>query len=219
MKIAIFVKARGRGAEKMAHIRECPYESSCGRASSRTNFSFRDSNFCEALLGEFCDSLGSDRLFGRFIQFIQFVSKDDLMLLSLHHGLCGLWTPDFGPFRILSVWSSLFRVRMASPTSSTSASASGGSGRCQLIRFDLAMDLLLLRQVISHQNPFARGSPAMEDVAVELEQYDPAHFTGESKRKLFGTGSTYSWTSTSAKRTSRGSSQEPRKSSKRKISF
>ena len=44
-KIAIFVKARGRGAKKMAHVREYPHESSCGRPSSRTNFSFRDRTF------------------------------------------------------------------------------------------------------------------------------------------------------------------------------
>ena len=40
-----FVKARGRGAKKMAHVREYPHESSCGRPSSRTNFSFRDRTF------------------------------------------------------------------------------------------------------------------------------------------------------------------------------
>ena len=44
-KIAIFVKGRGRGAKKMAHVREYPHESSCGRPSSRTNFSFRDRTF------------------------------------------------------------------------------------------------------------------------------------------------------------------------------
>ena len=35
-----FVKARGRGAKKMAHVREYPHESSCGRPSS-----FRDRTF------------------------------------------------------------------------------------------------------------------------------------------------------------------------------
>ena len=44
-KIAIFVKARGRGAKKMAHVREYPHESSCGQPSSRTKFSFRDRTF------------------------------------------------------------------------------------------------------------------------------------------------------------------------------
>ena len=29
----------------MAHVREYPHESSCGRLSSRTNFSFRDRTF------------------------------------------------------------------------------------------------------------------------------------------------------------------------------
>ena len=35
----------GTRCEKMAHVREYPHESSCGRPSSRTNFSFRDRTF------------------------------------------------------------------------------------------------------------------------------------------------------------------------------
>ena len=44
-KIATFVKARGRGAKKMAHVRECPHESSCRQPSLWTKFSFRDRTF------------------------------------------------------------------------------------------------------------------------------------------------------------------------------
>ena len=44
------------------------------------------------------------------------------------------------------------------------------------ISYDLKADLTLLRQVRSYQNPFVRGSDAMEDTAKELATQDPARY-------------------------------------------
>ena len=52
--------------------------------------------------------------------------------------------------------------------------------------FDLAMDLALLtvRQLRSHDQPFRRGSPAMETVACELENLSPTQFGGVTKKAI-----------------------------------
>ena len=44
------------------------------------------------------------------------------------------------------------------------------------ISYVLKADLILLRQVRSYQNPFVRGSDAMEDIAKELDTQDPARY-------------------------------------------
>ena len=46
------------------------------------------------------------------------------------------------------------------------------------------MDLALLRQVRAYENPFNRGSPAMDLVVTELQSYDPERFSGLTKKAV-----------------------------------
>ena len=90
-KIAIFVKAQGRGAKKMAHVREYPHESSCGRPSSRTNFSFRD------------------RTFVRWIQWFSWFGAVVRLVLSVQLDLPAFFffyhrDLDFGDVQLINVW-------------------------------------------------------------------------------------------------------------------
>ena len=62
------------------------------------------------------------------------------------------------------------------------------SARAQRRKFDLQMDLAMLRQLRSHDQPFRCGSPAMEQVAADLANTMPGHFAGVTKKKLSGTG-------------------------------
>ena len=53
------------------------------------------------------------------------------------------------------------------------------------LRFNLAMDLVLLRQVRGHGDAvFARGSPVFENVAQELSQFDKDNFFGITKKAV-----------------------------------
>ena len=56
-----------------------------------------------------------------------------------------------------------------------------GNSKCaKYLRFDLTMDLILLRQCRAHPQLFVRGSPDMQGVAEELDRDPP--FQGVSKR-------------------------------------
>ena len=71
-----------------------------------------------------------------------------------------------------------------SPQQNSATSASSSSpATSQRRTFDLAMDLTLLRQLRSHDQPFRRGSPAMEIVARELENLSPTQFGGVPTRE------------------------------------
>eukprot|EP00117_Sycon_ciliatum_P034939 scpid88132/ scgid26574/ len=59
-------------------------------------------------------------------------------------------------------------------TSSPSGS-SPGSGAKQ-IRFDLTMDLLMLRQVCATENTFVCGSPAFDEVAAAMQSLGDSRF-------------------------------------------
>lgn len=52
----------------------------------------------------------------------------------------------------------------------------------QRIQYTLEMDLVLMRQLRSHPNPFVRGSTAMGKVAQELAAQDPSRFSSLSKK-------------------------------------
>ena len=119
-KIAIFVKARGRGAKKMAHVREYPHESSCGRPSSRTNFSFRD------------------RTFVRWIQWFSWFSTVfgwffPFNWICQHFFPIEIWTSVMFSWSTFGLW--WVACRMAFWT--------WCSSRWPSIQFELAMDLIL----------------------------------------------------------------------------
>ena len=71
---------------------------------------------------------------------------------------------------------SLFQTSMVSaavsPPARSSTSASPVAAASQHRTFDLAMDLAMLRQIRSHDQPFCRGSPPIELVAAELANFD-----------------------------------------------
>ncbi|XP_065196146.1 uncharacterized protein LOC135827604 [Sycon ciliatum] len=71
---------------------------------------------------------------------------------------------------------------MESSASSTVQSSLPDSP-CRIV-FDLTMDLILLRQVMAHPNPFVRGSPAMDNVADELAKQDAARFGSLTKKSV-----------------------------------
>ena len=77
-----FRKGPGTRCEKMAHVREYPHESSCGRPSSRTNFSFRD------------------RTFVRWIQWFSWFRTVVQLVLSVQ-----LYLPAF--FFTIEIWTSV----------------------------------------------------------------------------------------------------------------
>ena len=56
--------------------------------------------------------------------------------------------------------------------------------RAQRRTFDLQMDLAMLRQLRSHDQPFGRGSPAMEQDAVDLANTMLGHFAGVTKKPI-----------------------------------
>ena len=68
------------------------------------------------------------------------------------------------------------------PTSTSVARNTGGRKRS--IRFDLSMDLTLLRQAISQSDLFHRGSPAIEQIASELAHHDQQRFQGLSRKAV-----------------------------------
>ena len=67
------------------------------------------------------------------------------------------------------------------------------SARAQRRTFDLQMDLAMLRQLRSHDQPFRRGSPAMEQVAADLANPMPGHFAGVTKKNYQGQGAEPHW--------------------------
>ena len=71
-----------------------------------------------------------------------------------------------------------------SPAASSPATSSSSSNKRRSIRFDLNMDLILLRQVLAQENPFVRGSPAMDVVAKELDSLKPDLFQGITKKTV-----------------------------------
>ena len=72
----------------------------------------------------------------------------------------------------------------ASPSATSSTSASPVAAACQRRTFDLAMDLAMLRQIHSHDQPFRHVSPAMELVAAELANLMPAKFSAVTKKRI-----------------------------------
>ena len=71
-----------------------------------------------------------------------------------------------------------------SPPATSSTSASPVAAASQRRTFDLAMDLAMLWQIRSHDQPFRRGSPAMELVAAELAKLMPAKFSAVTKKTI-----------------------------------
>ena len=60
-----------------------------------------------------------------------------------------------------------------------------GSGAKQ-IRFDLTMDLLMLRQVRATEDTFVRGSPAFDEVAAAMQSLGDSRFNGLTKKGVRG---------------------------------
>lgn len=72
------------------------------------------------------------------------------------------------------------------PTTPTTPAPSGGSsesvGSAHRLKYTMEMDLILLRQVRSHGNPFVRGSDVFEAVAKELVSAEPRLFDALTKK-------------------------------------
>ena len=92
-------------------------------------------------------------------------------------------TATRSPFQT-SVASAAMSPPAASPPATSSTSASPVAAASQRRTFDLAMDLAMLRQICSHDQPFRRGSPAMELVAAELANLMPAKFSAVTKKTI-----------------------------------
>ena len=67
------------------------------------------------------------------------------------------------------------------------------SARAKRRMFDLQMDLAMLRQLRSHDQPFRRGLHAMEQVAADLANTMPGHFAGVTKNNYQGRGAEPHW--------------------------
>ena len=92
-------------------------------------------------------------------------------------------TATRSPFQT-SVASAAVSPSAASPPATSSTSTSPVAAASQRRTFDLAMDLAMLRQIRSHDQPFRRGSPAMELVAAELANLMPAKFSAVTKKTI-----------------------------------
>ena len=76
-------------------------------------------------------------------------------------------------------------ISAASPQLSQDLGESApSSAQAQRRTIDLQMDLAMLRQLRSHDRPFRRGSPAMEQVAADLANTMPGHFAGVTKKTI-----------------------------------
>lgn len=64
-----------------------------------------------------------------------------------------------------------------------SSSPTSLSARLQR-RYDLQMDLMLLRQMRGQENAFKRGDPGYEEVAVALSCICPSSFRGVTKKSV-----------------------------------
>ena len=147
-KIAIFVKARGRGAKKMAHVREYPHESSCGRPSSRTIFRFE----IGLSWGESSGSAGSERWFGWFFPF---------NWICQHFFPIEIWTSVMFTWSTFGLW--WVACRMAFWTWCSTR-------RRPSIQFELAMDLILrLRVGRAHQLFFVDVTVFMREQSEKRE--------------------------------------------------
>ena len=74
------------------------------------------------------------------------------------------------------------RVPVAGDASQSESLSPEVAGRAKLLRFDLAMDLCLLRQSRLHPNLFLHGSPDMMEIADELGQDE--QFQGITKKAV-----------------------------------
>ena len=69
----------------------------------------------------------------------------------------------------------------SSPTSSTSAEATAAGGR--RLKYNLQMDLMLLRQIRARAgNPFVRGSEVYKEAYRDLLSSEPKMFEGLTKK-------------------------------------
>ena len=83
-----------------------------------------------------------------------------------------------------SVASAAVSPPAALPPATSSTSASPVAAASQRRTFDLVMDLAMLRQIRSHDQPFRRGSLAMELVAAEFANLMPAKLFAVTKKTI-----------------------------------
>ena len=71
----------------------------------------------------------------------------------------------------------------SSPTSPTSAEATAAGAGGRRLKYNLQMDLMLLRQIRAHAgNPFVSGSEAYEEACRDLLSSEPKMFEGLTKK-------------------------------------
>eukprot|EP00117_Sycon_ciliatum_P044941 scpid77857/ scgid1945/ len=73
-------------------------------------------------------------------------------------------------------------IHPLSPPRVPSPPSSGGKDKPKCIKFDLSMDLILLRQLRGGTNPFLRGSPGYEEAALALDSLGDPRFAGITKK-------------------------------------